>query len=236
MTRTFDEPTAQDSEYSKVLDQLACVIQESPRPRSIIAVDGVDGAGKTMFADALANAICSRGQSVIRASVDGFHHPQRIRYRRGKASPEGFFLDSYNYAAMREHLLRPFRDGASAVQVSCFDHRTDREAPSIEQVDPKSVLLLDGIFLHRDELVRDWDLSIFLDVPFEVSYARMAVRDGSNPNPQAQENDRYLRGQEIYLRMCKPQDRATLLIDNADLARPRIVHDRSSRRSEADND
>ncbi len=40
-------------------------------------------------------------------------------------------------------------------------------------------MVIDGIFLHRDELVEAWDYSIFLDVPFEVSVARMAVRDGS---------------------------------------------------------
>jgi uridine kinase len=35
-----------------------------------VGVDGVDGAGKTTFADELAQALEQRGRQVIRASVD----------------------------------------------------------------------------------------------------------------------------------------------------------------------
>jgi uridine kinase len=38
-----------------------------------VAIDGVDGAGKTHFADELATELDRRGIPVIRASVDGFH-------------------------------------------------------------------------------------------------------------------------------------------------------------------
>jgi len=44
--------------------------------RAIVATDGVDGSGKTTFADALALPISRRGRAVIRASVDGFHNPR----------------------------------------------------------------------------------------------------------------------------------------------------------------
>ena len=40
--------------------------------RVIIAVDGIDGAGKTMFADALAEVFAEGGSAVFRASIDDF--------------------------------------------------------------------------------------------------------------------------------------------------------------------
>jgi pantothenate kinase-related protein Tda10 len=46
-----------------------------------VAVDGVDGAGKTTFADELAACLVTCGRQIIRASVDGFHNPRAIRYR-----------------------------------------------------------------------------------------------------------------------------------------------------------
>ncbi|WP_330276758.1 hypothetical protein OG205_14535 [Lentzea sp. NBC_00516] len=45
------------------------------------------------------------------------------------------------------------------------------DAPA-EVASPSALLLVDGIFLHRDELVRHWDFSVFLDVGFAVSVAR----------------------------------------------------------------
>src|SRR3712207_7142344 len=73
----------------------------------LVAVDGVDGAGKTVFADELAGALRGRGVDVVRASIDGFHNPPSIRYARGRHSPEGFYLDSYDYDSVRRLLLDP---------------------------------------------------------------------------------------------------------------------------------
>lgn len=78
-----------------------------------------------------------------------------------------------------------------------------------------AVLLFDGVFLHRDELKDLWDFSIFLSVPFSISYARMAARDGSKSDPTAPENRRYYEGQMIYLQSCQPQTRASIVVDNS---------------------
>ena len=217
----------QDSVRKKLLEHLARARLAFGQERMIVAVDGVDGSGKTTFADELAVVLKTTGQSVIRASVDGFHHPRGVRYLRGKDSPEGYFFDSYDYDIFKRDLLLPFRSGAGIVQTARFDHRNNREVTSaFAEPDTRSVLVIDGIFLHRDELADCWDLSIFLDVPFAVSYARMAARDGSNPDPHAPENHRYLEGQRLYLQRCNPGDRAMILIDNADLNAPRISREK----------
>jgi uridine kinase len=102
-----------------------------------------------------------------------------------------------------------------------FDHVTDSPVPIVEQdAAATSVLLLDGIFLHRAELSHYWDASIFLHVDFSVSVARCAQRDGTSADPSAAENRRYVDGQRRYLRSCEPAKRATITIDNNDLSAP----------------
>ncbi|MCR3749192.1 uridine kinase [Lentzea californiensis] len=183
--------------------------------RGLVAVDGVDGAGKTTFCDALAEAVRSRGREVVRASVDDFHHPRAIRWQRGKTSPEGFFLDSFDYARFAGHLLTPFADGRPFRRAS-HDLETDAYVdPPFEVASPDALLLVDGIFLHRDELVAHWDFSVFLDVAFEVSVARMAGRDGSPSDPDDPRNRRYVEGQRLYLAACDPASRASLVVDHS---------------------
>ena len=80
--------------------------------RVIVAVDGLDGAGKTVFADGLAEVFAETGDAVFRAGIDGFHRPRSERYLRGRNSPEGFYRDSFDYATFRRVLIDPFRDGA----------------------------------------------------------------------------------------------------------------------------
>ncbi len=80
------------------LARAAAAIAELPRERrTLVAVDGVDGAGKTTFADRLAPRL---DRPVVRASEDDFLNPAAIRHRRGRESPEGFFRDTYDLALL----------------------------------------------------------------------------------------------------------------------------------------
>src|SRR5690606_29224558 len=73
----------------ELIDTVARRIAETERPHPVrVAIDGVDGAGKSTFADELAGPLQKLGRPVIRASADSFHNPREIRYRRGRHSPE----------------------------------------------------------------------------------------------------------------------------------------------------
>ena len=64
---------------------------------------------------------------------------------------------------------------------------------------------------------------MFVDVPFEVSAARMAARDGSPPDPAHPELRRYVEAQQRYFAERAPWSRAGLVVDNRDLAAPVLV-------------
>jgi uridine kinase len=202
-------------------ERIACVERRHPVR---VAIDGVDGVGKTTLADELVDPVRRHGLPVIRASVDGFHNPRSVRYRLGRSSPEGYFRDSFNYAALTAVLLDPLGPGGSRrYRRAIFNYRTDSEvATPFETAAPDTVLLFDGVFLLRPELRSYWDLSIFLDAPFEVTIPRAAHRDGGSPDVTAIENLRYVEGQKLYLQTCEPKRVATILIDNENLASPEI--------------
>jgi uridine kinase len=174
-----------------------------PRRRVLVAIDGVDGAGKTTFADALVEWI---ERPVVRASADGFHNPRSIRYRRGRESPEGFYLDSFDLAALTELLLTPFAGGRPFVR-RFFDHTTDSAVDAQPEWAPDdAVLILDGLFLHRAELRDRWDLSILLDVSPHVAAQRFLEREGEPPR------QRYPHGQELDFADAQPAEHASLVL------------------------
>lgn len=199
---------------------------------ALVAVDGVDGAGKTVFADELAELLQASGVAVIRASVDSFHNPASVRYARGRNSPEGFYLDSYDYEAVRRLLLDPLSpDGDGRIVRAIYDVEDEQPvAQSVELAPVDGVLILDGIFLHREELRDYWDYSIFLHVDFSVSVPRGALRRRGDPDPYAEPNRRYVEGQRLYLRRCRPHRHATVVIDNTTLEAPRITIRNGSKR------
>ena len=205
----------------RALERAAAAIALLPRDRRVlVAVDGVDGAGKTTFADRLALLL---DRPVVRASADDFLNPAVVRHARGRESPEGFFLDSYDLDALRRLLLDPFAAGAP-FRRRAFDVHADRPVHGAdEQAPPDALLLLDGLFLHRDELAGCWEFSIFLDVPFETTAARMAARDGTSPDPHHPTMQRYVGAQLLYFEACDPHRRANIVIDNTTLDAPRLV-------------
>jgi len=205
-----------------LVESIACVTRPHPVR---VAIDGVDGVGKTTLANELVDPLRHRGVPVIRASIDGFHNPRVVRYRLGRSSPEGYFRDSFNYEAVAGVLLDPLGPGGSLrYRRAVFDYRTDSEvSPPFETAPLNAVLLFDGVFLLRPELLAYWDISFFLDAPFTTTIARCAHRDGGSPDVNAVENLRYVEGQKLYLQQCDPKRIATIVINNENLMSPDIL-------------
>ena len=207
-----------------VLDTVRALLPE--RPGFVrVGIDGVDGSGKTTFADALAVHLWAHGRPVVRIRADEFLNPRAVRYRLGRDSPEGYVADSYDLVRLRAEVLDPFGpDGDGCYRERSLDLATDTTLdPPWQQAPSGAVLVLDGMFLHRDELLGTWDVSVLLDVPFQETCRRMALRDGSDPDPEAPSMHRYVAGQRLYLARCRPTERATVVVDNTDVDDPRIV-------------
>lgn len=195
------------------------------KPIIRVAIDGVDGAGKTRFADELA---CLLGEHVIRASVDDFHNPRSARYAQGKDSPEGFFEDSFNYAKLRELLLDPLSDSPPRRYCGAyFNHRTDSEIDLNWKSPPtQGILLFDGIFSHRPELAGYWDYSLFLEISTSTSVQRCIDREGvSGVSYDANDpiHARYVQGQALYLETCQPSSKCSRRIINEVINAPVIA-------------
>ncbi|WP_375389493.1 AAA family ATPase [uncultured Amnibacterium sp.] len=209
----------------EVLLHLSSALQALPSGRRLVAIDGVDGSGKTVLAAELAAALRDAGRSVVEVHVDDFHHLRARRYARGRLSPEGFWLDSYDYVALERDVLRPLRaDGPGFYRWGATDLDRDVRLDLVPVEAPgDAIVLVEGIFLHRNELVRWWDYSLYIDVPFEESARRMAVRDGLPAAADDLHVRRYVDGQKLYFEACRPWERASVVIDNADWSSPRLV-------------
>lgn len=195
-----------------------------------MAIDGIDAAGKTIIADELAQLLVQVGVPVLRASLDGFHHPAAIRHERAADQPaRSYYEDSFDYRTLRSVLLDPLQpDGDHTVRTRIFDFHTDR--PVVENpvhVQSGTVLIFDGVFLLRPELDGCWDLTMFVRVDPEISLRRAIERDTSlfeTPEATARRyRRRYLPGQDLYLSQVHPEQRADVLIDNNDPAKPKLI-------------
>ena len=87
-----------------------------------------------------------------------------------------------------------------------------------------AVLLLDGVFLLRPELIGRWDLSIFVSAAFEQILDRARIRDlarlGSTAEVERRFRTRYIPAQKFYFAAARPADHADIIVHNDEPRRP----------------
>ncbi len=215
---------------STIYNGLAAMIDSVRADHPVrVAIDGIDAAGKTTLANALVDPLSKLGREVIRASIDGFHRPRRLRYARGEDSPAGYYYDSFDYDAVILNLLKPLGpDGDRLYRTSAFDHTTDTaHETEIMSASENAILLFDGVFLLRSELNRLWDFRIFVNVSFEEAINRAVRRDsirlGGEADARLRYEKRYYPGQRIYIEECNPLSLADVIVENGDQMAPALI-------------
>lgn len=208
-----------------LVDLLSMMVAVRPGERAVIAIDGVDGAGKShLAAELLTLAPHVAGREVRSVSIDGFHHPRAVRHARG-TGPETFYQDSYDYDAFRRAVLDPFRAGGDYLPAVHDVSSDSAVSPDPVAASRDALLLVDGIFLRRPELAGQWDATVMVLVPLAVSVprgnARFPDRQGHD-DPADPVNARYVGGQRLYLQQARLHP-PTWILDNTELARPALI-------------
>jgi uridine kinase len=87
--------------------------------------------------------------------------------------------------------------------------------------------LIVSVFLCRPELNDLWDVRVFVDVDPEESVRRGILRDqawmGSEEEARRRYLQRYLPGEQLYLRAVQPLGYADAIVDNHDPVHPRLM-------------
>ena len=167
-----------------------------------IGIDGIDGAGKTLLGEEVAQLLTARGRPAVRVSLDQFERPPAERYARGELSPEGYYLDAFDFERFHAHVLSV--DGPRAL-----------------------VIVAAGVYLQRPALAGLWDATVWVEADLEIAAQRGAARNrvwfDSLDDTHERYRVRYLPAQRRYIQEQRPHERATFVFRNTDLTEPQLI-------------
>jgi uridine kinase len=139
----------------------------------LIGVAGGSGSGKTTFVRDLAARL---GPDRVVVVQQDFYYIDRSHQFKGDGSLNFDHPNSLDWPLMASH-LRDLRDG-KAVEMPIYDFATHSRKKETVRVQPKPVILVDGILIFcPKEIVDLLDLKIFIETSESVRFERRLKRD-----------------------------------------------------------
>ncbi len=183
-------PVVDSAAFCSVVDAIVAVRRRVPPSRAIeCAVSGIDASGKGFVSEQLRRELEARSLRVALLHVDDW---QRFPSNAldPPVTPERFVAEAFDFDGL-------FR------QVATHGNR--------------DVVLIEGIFLLKRELRARFDLSIWIECPFDVGLARAVTRAQEGLPPEATRaayRSLYYPAQELHIARDRPREAADVVLHN----------------------
>ena len=86
-----------------------------------------------------------------------------------------------------------------------------------------AVLIFDGVFLMRPDLIDRWDLRLFVSIPLDKTVDRAVTRErhvSSRAEVERRWRERYIPAQQLYFDTVRPTEQVDIVVHNDEPQRP----------------
>lgn len=140
----------------------------------IIGICGGTGSGKTTIARAIVDAVGR--ENVVLVEQDSYYRnladmPLDERHQANFDHPDSIDSD------MLVNHIRRLKQGLSA-EMPLYDFKTHTRSDRIETIEPKPVVIVEGILIFAESRVLDLlDVRVYVDTPDDIRFIRRLQRD-----------------------------------------------------------
>lgn len=193
--------------------ETAYASHEQVRP-FIVAIDGLSGAGKTTLVEQLRRTVPNE----VLLHIDDFIVERHRRYATGQSEAMEYYALQWDVELLVETLFKPLREGRTNLSLPYYERDRDEIVMRPLEVAADALILIEGIFLLRDEWLAYFDYVVYLDCPQEVRYERVLNRDtyiGDLAERLAKYERRYWPGEAHYLKTINPKTKADRIVQSS---------------------
>lgn len=183
----------------------------------LVGISGIDASGKGYVAAKLAASLEQRGLRCGVINADGWLNLPQIRFG-GEDKARHFFENAFRFDEMFSRLIQPLKATLSiditADQVQ--ETAADFHSHQFKFID-LDVILLEGIFLFRNEFRPHFDLTIWIDCDFDVALRRAIARGQEGLAREATltaYETIYFPAQRLHFEIDDPRSSADVIFPN----------------------
>lgn len=182
----------------------------------VVGINGIDCSGKTTLATKIKKELDRKGYKNQLISIDDFHMPKSYRYKGGECSPDNYYNNSFNLSKIAEEIFIPISNGkVIKKKLKLLDLYTDKHTVVRPfDIDRETIVLFEGVFLFRNELINYLDLKIYIDISFKEAKKRFIERDLPlyGPSIHTKYQKKYFPAQRMYIKLINPKKIADIII------------------------
>jgi len=204
------------------IDQVVEIISSrrqelSQRVSLLVAISGIDGSGKSTIAQQVVGKLKSRGLDAALIGLDAWHHPPEKRFNKD-APAQHFYHHAFRFNELFNILINPLRHTRSAhitVELTRLpENDLYLHSYDLDEVD---VIVLEGIFLFKKELRKNYDLAFWVECSFETALQRALLRNQEGLSKEEIIRDYhtiYFPAQRIHLTRDDPKSNVDGIVEN----------------------
>lgn len=218
----MDTLEVEDQVYTtRVIHDLArAAIEKKVR---ILGIDGIDFAGKKVFAERLGRYMTMLGQEYLIVNLEDFHRSVEQSYR-GEDPVEAYYFNGFNLDKLIDEVLDPFvKNGSIDKVVYCLDNTYDAFVNEREyQLSEGGIMILLGPMMYREPLLRYFDMTVYMHVDYKESEHRASLLDAPlyGEDPVEVYRKKNIPAQKMYVERHDPFEHRDFVIDNSNYHRP----------------
>lgn len=176
--------------------------------RLIVAIDGLSRSGKTTLVKKLGNLLKNMDRSYYILHIDDFITERSKRYNTGNDEWYEYYTLQWDVHWLEKHLFNKL-PGSTILSLPFYDSETDRQVLKEVAIGNASVIIVEGVFLLREQWRNAFNYAVYLDCPRDVRFSRESSPTQKNLQKFEQ---RYWKAEDFYLATESPMDKADLII------------------------
>ncbi|MFD0051279.1 kinase [Actinomycetes bacterium NPDC127524] len=177
--------------------------------RYIAGIDGLSRSGKTTLVNRLSEYLKKNNIPYVIFHIDDHIVERNKRYNTGKEEWYEYYSLQWDVKWLSQHFFKNLKS-AQTLRLPFYDNERDTcEFRDINLPD-RCVIIIEGVFLQREEWRNHFDFFVFL----EVSREKRFLREKAETQQQTEKfKNRYWKAEEHYLQTEFPKENADFLIE-----------------------
>lgn len=180
----------------------------------IVAIDGLSGAGKTTLTKEIESKL-SKIHNVKVLHIDDHIVENSKRYNTGYEEWYEYYVLQWDTEKLVDELFAKIHNHSMEIMLPFYNKTTDRTITKKVTFEAKDIILVEGIFLQREQWQGFFDYKIYIDCPKAIRYERVLNRDLYIGNTEAIINKykrRYWPAEEYYMNKVNPIKKADIVV------------------------